>query len=532
MPPVVAVIAVLLAAAAMLPSPCGAERLPDTGPLTLPKNIVSAQLEQVLGYLSRRIDQARTVRDRKWNPDFSSPEAYQKSVAPHRARCRAMLGLVDRSADVGQAKSEPLGSTDNCRIERITIPMSGGLNARGMLFAPTDDARHPAVIVCPDADTWPEKLAGVGGDAPPAGWLGELVARGAVVYVMQSVERLEDHPYCKTTKGKDRRMILHRLGYIVGLSVVGMDVQDAAAAIDYLSSRADVDPQRIAMAGIDQGGMTALYTAAVDPRVAATVVGGYFQVRDRCWEEPFDRRLPGRLLEFGDAEVAALVAPRLLSVLHWPRSPIVRDRVTREVQRTERFYEGLKATDRLALSTDLAAADPPTRCARLAADALELPQPQGTVACPAVAISEDKALAVRNAHFEERMKHLRELIQQSEAKRQKRWAITSRPASEFKKTRAAMLEDYRKLVGRVPIEGTPIRPRTELALITDKYKAYRVTLDVAEDVQVYGNLLVPRDIKGRTAAVICQHGLNGQLVYYDIRTAGGTAPADHYILRV
>jgi len=78
------------------------------------------------------------------------------------------------------------------------------------------------------------------------------------------------------------------------------------AAIDYLSQQPDVDPRRIGVAGIGQGGMTALYTAAVDRRVAAAAVADYFQRRNQCWEEPYDRRLPSQLLEFGDAEVAAL----------------------------------------------------------------------------------------------------------------------------------------------------------------------------------------------------------------------------------
>ena len=88
----------------------------------------------------------------------------------------------------------------------------------------------------------------------------------------------------------------------------GLDVQDTTAAITYLGSRPDVDPARIALVGIGQGGMTALYTTAVDRRVAVAVVADYFQPRERCWEEPVDRRLPAQLLEFGDAELAALIA--------------------------------------------------------------------------------------------------------------------------------------------------------------------------------------------------------------------------------
>ncbi len=63
--------------------------------------------------------------------------------------------------------------------------------------------------------------------------------------------------------------------------------------------------------------------------------------------------------------------------------------------------------------------------------------------------------------------------------------------------------------GKSQTNGVPLRPRTKLALTTNKYKAYRITLTVTEGVELYGNLLVPRNVNGRTAAVITQHGLSG-----------------------
>jgi dienelactone hydrolase len=72
-----------------------------------------------------------------------------------------------------------------------------------------------------------------------------------------------------------------------------------------------------------------------------------------------------------------------------------------------------------------------------------------------------------------------------------------------------MLSDYRQLIGEVPSGDVPLNPKTELALETDRYKLYRVTLDVTEGVEVYGNLLVPNGLRDRRAAVICQHGLSG-----------------------
>ncbi|HUT92011.1 MAG TPA: prolyl oligopeptidase family serine peptidase [Thermoguttaceae bacterium] len=487
------------------------EPLPGTSRLTLPQDdaVVHARhMQQVEDYFQRRIEEARGFRDRQWKPDFSSAEAYEDSIAAHRVNCRKMLGLVDAKAAVAEAKSTRLAASGDLRIERISVPMFAGLSGRGLLFSPGANGPRAAVVVCADADTWPERFAGLTGDGKPAKWLTDLVARGAMVYVPQSIERLQDHPYSKTTNNKDRRMILYRLGYPVGRTMPGLDVQDVLAAVDYLLARDEVDPSRLGLVGIGQGGMTALFAAAVDRRVSAVAVADYFQVRDHCWQEPVDRRLARQLLEFGDAELAGLVAPRPLRVVHSAASAIPKDRVMAEIARASRFYSGLRKAPHLKFA-HLSGEDAAAASTGLLAEDLGLPEPRADLDWPAVNVSDAEAKAVRDKHFEERLACLRTLIAESEAKRDARWRLAKCSRSEFDQVKAAMLKDYRELVSHVPTEGTPINPKTELALATDKYKLYRITLDVTPGVEVYGNLLVPRDIKGRAAAVICQHGLSG-----------------------
>src|SRR5262249_30606610 len=58
------------------------------------------------------------------------------------------------------------------------------------------------------------------------------------------------------------------------------------------------------------------YAAALDTRIAAALVSGYFDSRERVWEEPIYRNVFGLLKEFGDAEIASLIAPRSLVVEH------------------------------------------------------------------------------------------------------------------------------------------------------------------------------------------------------------------------
>ena len=58
----------------------------------------------------------------------------------------------------------------------------------------------------------------------------------------------------------------------------------------------------------------AFYSAAVDTRIDAAVVSGYFQAREEVWQEPIYRNVWALLHEFGDAEIASLIAPRTLIV--------------------------------------------------------------------------------------------------------------------------------------------------------------------------------------------------------------------------
>src|SRR5205823_2038365 len=66
----------------------------------------------------------------------------------------------------------------------------------------------------------------------------------------------------------------------------------------------------------------------IDPRIDSTVVSGYFGPREHLWEEPIYRNVWGLLRDFGDAEIARLVAPRSLvieaSVFKGSPAPAVR----------------------------------------------------------------------------------------------------------------------------------------------------------------------------------------------------------------
>src|SRR5205814_4328464 len=111
---------------------------------------------------------------------------------------------------------------------------------------------------------------------------------------------------------------------------------------------------------------------AIDTRIEATVVSGYFQPREEVWKEPIYRDVWGLIREVGDAELAGMIAPRAL-IVEAAQGPEVSGRppeseqrkayacvngklttpsletVKKEVDRALLFFEGLKEQAKLKL---------------------------------------------------------------------------------------------------------------------------------------------------------------------------------------
>ena len=84
------------------------------------------------------------------------------------------------------------------------------------------------------------------------------------------------------------------------------------------------EDRQIGVAGCGEGGQIAFFAAALDQRIDAALVSGYFTAREGVWAEPIYRNVWSRLKRFGDAEVASLVLPRKLVIEHC-RFPAVSD---------------------------------------------------------------------------------------------------------------------------------------------------------------------------------------------------------------
>jgi dienelactone hydrolase len=136
-----------------------------------------------------------------------------------------------------------------------------------------------------------------------------------------------------------------------GYTPAGVECWNGIRGIDYLISRADVDPQRIAVTGISGGGAATFWIAAADQRVKAAVpVSGmadlHSYVTDRVINGHCDCMFLYNTFQWPWTRIAALIAPRPLLFANSDQDAIFpMDANDRVINRLKRVYSLFGASD-------------------------------------------------------------------------------------------------------------------------------------------------------------------------------------------
>ena len=488
-----------------------------------------AQYDQINQYFLKQIAATPTLRDKLWQLNSASRNVYESSMSEHRRHLRTMLGLIEVTPQKADVKV--LQESGSLRIERVRIVLDGDFGVNALVFLPEGSNRKAAVIAIPDADQSAEEFAGIAEGMATAGWLLDLLGRGVAVAIPEMVERRADHPLCAKSGGNDRRMMLWRLGFIAGRTLVGMEVQQVVALVDYLAAQPEIDGNKIDVWGEGQGGMTALYAAAMDGRLARVTAQDYFQQREESWKEPVDRVLYGQLNEFGDAEVAALIAPRPLKIVTRSEGPVAFASARAELQRARRFYQDFGAQNQLTAIEPVSGADQTATLASVSARGSEA---EANLPNVAFRVPKEQVQDARNEHFEALYRYARSLCDESDAVRTDYWKLASTPRQGRPEKIGRMRKELSDLMGVLPGQDIPLHPRTRLIGETDKFLAYEVVVDTVPGVTAYGHLLVPRSVAGmvgkKLPAVICQHGFGGAPKFVS-GVGSNIEPDDHFYHR-
>jgi dienelactone hydrolase len=248
--------------------------------------------------------------------------------------------------------------------ERVEFSTLGGLRMPAYLVFPKDlgpGGKRPAVLLWHGHGYGSRSLVGLREDGTPKPDSGrpadnialELARRGLVVMAPEvagfgdrKLERdlVQDPGIANSCYNLSVSLLM------TGRTTAGLRVYEAIRAADYLAGRDEVDAERIGNMGHSGGGTVASLSAALDPRVKASVVGIYpntYRGSILAMRHCLCNYIPGILNHAEMPDLLGLIAPRALFIEAGLHDPIFPAATAREAINTvSGIYESMGCPDR------------------------------------------------------------------------------------------------------------------------------------------------------------------------------------------
>jgi dienelactone hydrolase len=309
-----------------------------------PAGVEAHRAEVYQGYerfLRARLHELSGQRETLWKRDYSTADAYLRSVEPMRQRFKEMLGFWIERAQRGPVKTrqrDVLFEDGDFRAERFFLEFLPGLETYAVELIPKSPGKHPGLLVQHGYGGTPELACGLTANSNADDYSYRSMGIRAVrrgFHVMAplhptsygSPDEVSSRPPPGSEQqnqcyGKNR---LHRMALLAGGSLIGLDMMGTSRAIDLLMAAPDVDANRVGLYGLSQGGMTGLYLPTMDQRIRATVCSAWFTSRLSKMIGPHplttfldyfeeDKFLPELISHFQDDDLVSLIAPRAFAV--------------------------------------------------------------------------------------------------------------------------------------------------------------------------------------------------------------------------
>lgn len=207
------------------------------------------------------------------------------------------------------------------RIERVLLPTLRGVWMPCLVLVPNTPPPYPAVLCLHGHGMSKDILAGVPRDDAERermellrGDFAAKFARAGYLAIAPDAagfgERVEEASLAQAGNNC-QHLSVNSLS--LGMSLQGIRVWEILRALDYLAGRPDVQPDRIAVAGLSMGCEHAMYVAALDERARATVLScGPRAIIPDAKHISWCACLfsPGIFNEMDWPDITALIAPR------------------------------------------------------------------------------------------------------------------------------------------------------------------------------------------------------------------------------
>jgi len=257
--------------------------------------------------------------------DAASAQVWQRQV---RAKLVELVGgFPEERVDLEPEILDRKGFGSYTR-EKVIFQTRKNLSAVGYLLLPKGRSYPAPALVClPGHGPGVSGIVGIAedgsqmppGQGDPKPFAVQAVEQGYVTFALEQLAFGERRDEAARSQGPRAYSCRPAAGaaLLMGQTMIGWRVWDVMRTIDYLGTRPEVDTSRIGTLGFSGGGTTSLFAAALDERIQAGVVSGYFNTfRDSILSlsHCMCNYVPGILEHIEMYDLAGLVAPRLLFI--------------------------------------------------------------------------------------------------------------------------------------------------------------------------------------------------------------------------
>lgn len=284
---------------------------------------------------------------------IQTPEDVAERKNTIRARIMDCIGPFPERSDL---KARVTGSfkREGYRVENVLFQSRPGFYVTGNLYIPSSgDKPFPAVLGVNG-----HTLNGKAGQTYQHIWIG-LARKGYVVFTFDPPGQGERMMYWDEARGESvvkgttpEHTMAGIQCLLTGSNAANYFIWDGIRAIDYLLTRPEVDPKRIAVTGNSGGGMESAYLGAIDDRLAACIPNCYLNSWEQLWttlgpQDAEQNMLPfvGSSLDFIDYIIPFAPRPYQMNLAIQDFFSIAGARRTYEKAR--RIYELMGAGDNL-----------------------------------------------------------------------------------------------------------------------------------------------------------------------------------------
>ena len=253
---------------------------------------------------------------------------------PTREQLTALLGLAQREAvPVTAAKLQSV-DCGSYQEEKYSLAVGEGVQTPMYLLIPKTEPPYTPVLAFHGHDPsvnyilghYPDEATAVHNRSRHNNYAQALAEAGCLVCAVEQRgmgERLTG----QTGEAAVPRSCRHlAFSYLLhGRTLLGERCWDGICALNYLQTRSDVRPGLFGCTGHSGGGTTALFLAALDVRLTAVVISGYFcsfQASILGMQHCACNYVPG-ILQLGEmGDLAAMIAPRPLCLVNGRTDPL------------------------------------------------------------------------------------------------------------------------------------------------------------------------------------------------------------------